>query len=91
LRTPDGRTRRQAIIADREDGYLSLCWRSRMRELEKMPIGIPLPDPTMDQFMDLEDGWSTREGRGLTKSRLCSAPMLRGPGGEARKWPGRPF
>jgi hypothetical protein len=65
LRTPDGRTRRQAIIADREDGYLSLSWRSPMREpeLAKMPIGIPLPDLTMDQFMELEDGGSTREGR----------------------------
>jgi hypothetical protein len=30
---------------------------------EKVPIGIPLPDLTMDQFMDLEDSWSTREDR----------------------------
>jgi hypothetical protein len=30
-------------------------------EPEKVPIGIPLPDMTMDQFMDLEDSWSTRE------------------------------
>ena len=36
-----------------------------MRELEeeKVPIGLPLPDMTMDQFMDLEDGWSTQEER----------------------------
>jgi len=27
----------------------------RELELEKVPIGIPLPDLTMDQFMDLED------------------------------------
>jgi phage terminase large subunit len=45
--------------------YLSLAWRAPMREpeLEKMPIGIPLPDMTMDQFMDIEDGWSMREDR----------------------------
>ena len=44
---------------------LSLSWRSPMRELEleKVPIGIPLPDLMMDQFMDLEDSWSTREER----------------------------
>jgi len=59
------RTAGLAIIADSEDGYLSLSWRSPMREpeLAKMPIGIPLPNLTMDQFMDLEDGWSMREGR----------------------------
>jgi phage terminase large subunit len=49
------------------DGWrcLSLSWRAPMREpeLEKMPIGIPLPDMTMDQFMDIEDGWSMREDR----------------------------
>jgi hypothetical protein len=28
---------------------------------EKVPIGLPLPDLTMDQFMDIEDGWSMRE------------------------------
>jgi hypothetical protein len=27
----------------------------REPEPEKMPIGISLPDMTMDQFMDLED------------------------------------
>ena len=32
-------------------------------EPEKVPIGLPLPDLTMDQFMDLEDSWSTREER----------------------------
>jgi phage terminase large subunit len=38
--------------------YLSLAWRAPMREPEpkKVPIGIPLPDVTFDQF-----GWSTRE------------------------------
>jgi hypothetical protein len=36
-----------------------------MRELEpaKVPIGLPLPDMTFDQFMDLEDEWSMREDR----------------------------
>ena len=35
-----------------------------MREQEeKVSIGIPLPDMTMDQFMDLEDSWSTRRDR----------------------------
>jgi hypothetical protein len=32
-------------------------------EPEKVPIGLPLPDLTMDQFMDIEDGWSEREDR----------------------------
>jgi hypothetical protein len=35
----------------------------REPEEEKVPIGIPLPHLTMDQFMDIEDGWSTREER----------------------------
>jgi phage terminase large subunit len=37
--------------------YLSLSWRAPMREPEpaKVPIGISLPDMTMDQFMDIED------------------------------------
>jgi hypothetical protein len=45
--------------------YLSLAWRAPMREPEekKAPIGIPLPDLTMDQFIDLEDEWSLREDR----------------------------
>ena len=45
--------------------YLSLSWRAPMREPEeeKVPIGLPLPDMTMDQFMDIEDGWSMREDR----------------------------
>jgi hypothetical protein len=36
-----------------------------MREPEekKVPIGIPLPDMTMDQFMDLEESWSARRDR----------------------------
>jgi hypothetical protein len=36
-----------------------------MREPEekKLPIGLPLPDMTMDEFMDIEDSWSTREER----------------------------
>ena len=49
------------------DGWrcLSLSWRAPMREPEpeKAPIGLPLPDMTMDQFMDIEDSWSTREER----------------------------
>ena len=49
------------------DGWrcLSLSWRAPMREPEekKLPIGLPLPDLTMDQFMDIEDGWSAREDR----------------------------
>ena len=28
-----------------------------------MPIGLPLPDLIVDQFMDIEDGWSMREDR----------------------------
>jgi hypothetical protein len=46
--------------------YLSLSWRAPMREPEeeKVSIGIPLPDMTMDQFMDLEDSWSAA-GQGL--------------------------
>ena len=45
--------------------YLSLSWRAPMREPEeeKVSIGIPLPNMTMDQFMDLEDSWSMREDR----------------------------
>ena len=45
--------------------YLSLSWRAPMREPEeeKVPIGLPLPDLTMDQFMDIEDCWSMREDR----------------------------
>jgi hypothetical protein len=35
----------------------------REPELEKVPIGIPPPDMTMDQFMDLEDGWSRQGDR----------------------------
>jgi hypothetical protein len=36
-----------------------------MRELEpeKVRIGLHLPDMTMDQFMDIEDGWSARDDR----------------------------
>jgi hypothetical protein len=36
---------------------MSISWRAPMREPdpEKVPIGLPLPDMTMDQFMDLED------------------------------------
>ena len=45
--------------------YLSLSWRAPMREPEeeKVSIGIPLSDMTMDQFMDLEDSWSARRDR----------------------------
>jgi hypothetical protein len=28
----------------------------REPEPEKVPIGLPLPDMTIDQFMDIEDG-----------------------------------
>ena len=35
----------------------------REPEEEKVPTGLPLPDLTMDQFMDIEDGWSEREDR----------------------------
>ena len=35
----------------------------REPEEEKVPIGIPLPDMTMDQFMDIEDSWSARRDR----------------------------
>jgi hypothetical protein len=35
----------------------------REPEPEKVPIGIPLPDLTMHQFMDIEDGWSRQEER----------------------------
>ena len=49
------------------DGWrrLSLSWRAPMRELEleKVPIGLPLPDMTMDQFMNIEDGWLVWEDR----------------------------
>jgi hypothetical protein len=50
------------------DGWrcLSLAWRAPMREAEKeekVPVGIPLPDLTMDEFMDIEDSWSMREDR----------------------------
>jgi hypothetical protein len=45
--------------------YLSLSWRAPMREPEeeKVPFGIPLPDLTMDEFMDIEDSWSKQEDR----------------------------
>ena len=41
------------------------CWRYRHQqpEEEKVPIGLPLPDMTMDQFIDIEDGWLMREDR----------------------------
>jgi phage terminase large subunit len=49
------------------DGWrcLSLSWRAPMREPEpeKVPIGNPLPDLTMDEFMDIEDSWSMQEDR----------------------------
>jgi hypothetical protein len=36
-----------------------------MREPEekKVPIGLPLPDFTKDQFVDIEDGWARQEER----------------------------
>ncbi len=30
---------------------------------EEVAYRLPLPDLTMDQFMDIEDGWSIREDR----------------------------
>ena len=49
------------------DGWrcLSLSWRAPMREPEgeKVPIGLPLPDMTMDEFMDIVDSWLTRKER----------------------------
>jgi hypothetical protein len=35
----------------------------REPEEEKVSIGLPLPDMTMDQFMDIEDSWSARRDR----------------------------
>jgi len=35
----------------------------REPEEEKVPFGIPLPDLTMDEFMDIEDSWSKQEDR----------------------------
>ena len=35
----------------------------REPEVERVPVGIPLPDLTMDEFMDIEDSWSMREDR----------------------------
>ena len=47
--------------------YLSISWRAPMREPEpepeQKPAGIPLPDLTMDQFMDLDDSFSRRPER----------------------------
>jgi hypothetical protein len=45
--------------------YLSISWRAPMREPEpeRKPAGIPLQGLTMDQFMELEDSWSTRPER----------------------------
>ncbi len=42
--------------------YLSISWRAPMLEPEpeQKPAGIPLPGVTMDQFMDIEDGFSKR-------------------------------
>jgi hypothetical protein len=35
----------------------------RAPEEKKVPIGLPLPDITMDHFMDIEDGWARQEER----------------------------
>jgi hypothetical protein len=35
----------------------------REPEPEKVPVGVPLPDLTMDEFMDIEDSWSKQEDR----------------------------
>ena len=50
------------------DGWrcLSLAWRAPMREPEDkaaLPAGIPLPELTMDEFMDIEDSWWAKEDR----------------------------
>jgi hypothetical protein len=65
--------------------YLSLSWRAPMREPEpeKKPAGIPLPDRTFDQFMELEDE-PERFGRVWPD---CTAPIPRSYGGDAQKWP----
>ena len=56
-----------ALASDGADGWrcLSLSWRAPMREPEekKLPIGLPLSDITVDQFMDIENSWSMREDR----------------------------
>jgi len=61
------RTRDHNWASHGADGwrYLSISWRAPMREPEpkEKPVGIPLPDLTMDQWMDIEDGWSTRQDR----------------------------
>jgi hypothetical protein len=50
--------------------YLSLSWRAPMRkpEVKKVPIGLPLRDMTIDQFIDIEDGWTAREDRGTGRT-----------------------
>ena len=32
-------------------------------EEKKLPVGVPLPDLTMDEFMDIEESWSIQEDR----------------------------
>jgi hypothetical protein len=45
--------------SDRYDAAVGSSPAGRIARL--LPIGLPLPDMTMDQFMDIEDSWSTRE------------------------------
>jgi hypothetical protein len=55
--------------------YLSLPWRAPMREPEpeRVRIGISMSDLTMDQFMDIEDGWP----REPTARRKRNPPPVR--------------
>jgi hypothetical protein len=58
--------RENEIFVGAADGWrcLSLSWRAPMREPEeRVPIGLPLRDMTINQFMDIEDSWSMREDR----------------------------
>lgn len=57
--------------------YLSLSWRAPMRqpEPEKVPIGIPLPDMTMDQFMGLE--WTSATTHWPKVAQAALAPYIR--------------
>ena len=73
--------------------YLSLSWRIPMREPEpaKAPFGMSMSNLTMDQFMDIEDGWSRQEervwpsrpvntkrasARRLPRCHFCSIPSI---------------
>jgi len=51
--------------------YLSLSWRAPMREPEpeKVPVGLPLPDLTLDQFARSATGCSVRSGYKIHNQR----------------------